>query len=310
VARGRGRQACKHTIECCRGSIVQARRRLREAEEGTAHSSGEDQRPARKTLGVIGRRGRAAAGLPSGREVSGVAKSRGREPAAAPDKENSAAGVYHSSRHLVPPHQQPTGHLHYHHPASCNPLRTAVSFFRGFTTFLVRAQSSMNEVRSTCPLSAWRLWSCKCRQAVPTATKAWRCRVDLPFTLPKSTYQSCILSSVDLPAELEVYVDDSFQPGAAPGGPGEADLLPGATGGAWSQLSGFEVTRKENEQRAAKFRGALDSKSPSPPLFAARQVWQDRVGQKGVRSWESRARICPFWQEIAQVADCLLRSRQ
>jgi len=63
--------------------------------------------------------------------------------------------------------------------------------------------------------------------------------------------------SIILLAGQEVYVDDSFQPGAAEGRPSEVGLTTGTTGGAWNQLSSFEATRKENEQRAAKFRGPV-----------------------------------------------------
>ena len=55
---------------------------------------------------------------------------------------------------------------------------------------------------------------------------------------------------------LEIYVDDSFKPGAPPPAP-EMDLAKARTGGAWSVLNGFEATRKENEQKAARFKGVL-----------------------------------------------------
>lgn len=48
-------------------------------------------------------------------------------------------------------------------------------------------------------------------------------------------------------------MDDSFQPGATPVNP-DAEVARARTGGAWSQLSAFEATRKENEQRA-RFKG-------------------------------------------------------
>ena len=52
---------------------------------------------------------------------------------------------------------------------------------------------------------------------------------------------------------LEVFVDDSFQPGATAANP-DAEVARAKTGGAWGQLSSFEATRKENEQRA-RFKG-------------------------------------------------------
>lgn len=57
-----------------------------------------------------------------------------------------------------------------------------------------------------------------------------------------------------LASGLEVYVDDSFQPGAAPPNP-HAEVTSAKTAGSWSQLSSREATRKENEQKAAIFRG-------------------------------------------------------
>ena len=52
---------------------------------------------------------------------------------------------------------------------------------------------------------------------------------------------------------LEVFVDDSFQPGATPTN-SHAEVAMAKTGGTWTQLSSFEATRKENEQRA-RFKG-------------------------------------------------------
>lgn len=53
-------------------------------------------------------------------------------------------------------------------------------------------------------------------------------------------------------------MDDSFQPGAEPQAV-DTGFTRARTGGGWSSLAGQEATRKENEQKAAKFKGCTSS---------------------------------------------------
>lgn len=50
-------------------------------------------------------------------------------------------------------------------------------------------------------------------------------------------------------------MDDAFQPGAA-GSTADYGVGGSKTAGGWGSLGGFEATRKENERKHAKFRGA------------------------------------------------------
>lgn len=57
-------------------------------------------------------------------------------------------------------------------------------------------------------------------------------------------------------------MDEGFQPGAEPPAL-DMDIVRARTGGAWTQLASQEATKKENEQKAARFKGlALSSLRP------------------------------------------------